>query len=417
MKTVKIKLNIQLILIMLLTLLIAFFSMIVVIPKVLTPIYENNLYNLLSEPMKSYEKDDIYINNDVAYIVVSDQYFISKNYYKVVKVDSVDYIVSNAKNTKGKIKYNDKVYYYVRKNVEDNEVILISNDDYVLMQKNKFNSSVLPILLITSTITILVLSLYGGYLVKKINKIKEKVLNFDNKKYDHSKKFSIDDELMELNELIEKTRLSLIEKEEYKNYLFQNVSHELKTPIMVINSHLEASLDNIITKDEAISVIKEETDKLLNQVGTILQLNKIEYLKNTSSLESINIEKIIKKNIEKYKLVNNKIKFNIDLDKKEYYGNNELWDTVISNIISNFMRYAKSEIKITSSDNDLIFYNDGNHIDKNLINNVFEPYKKGKDGKTGLGLYIVKTILNNYNYNIKVNNKLKGIEFIIQKNE
>lgn len=81
------------------------------------------------------------------------------------------------------------------------------------------------------------------------------------------------------------------------------------------------------------------------------------------------------------------------------------------------MRYAKSEIKITSSDNDLIFYNDGNHIDKNLINNVFEPYKKGKDGKTGLGLYIVKTILNNYNYNIKVNNKLKGIEFIIQKNE
>ena len=65
MKTVKIKLNIQLILIMLLTLLIAFFSMIVVIPKVLTPIYENNLYNLLSEPMKSYEKDDIYINNDL----------------------------------------------------------------------------------------------------------------------------------------------------------------------------------------------------------------------------------------------------------------------------------------------------------------------------------------------------------------
>ena len=79
------------------------------------------------------------------------------------------------------------------------------------------------------------------------------------------------------------------------------------------------------------------------------------------------------------------------------------------------MRYAKKEIKITAKNNKIVLYNDGDKIDDNLLEIVFNPYRKGVKGSFGLGLSIVKKSLNIMNYDIYIKNERKGVSFIIYK--
>ena len=91
-----------------------------------------------------------------------------------------------------------------------------------------------------------------------------------------------------------------------------------------------------------------------------------------------------------------------------------MWETIIDNLLNNFMRYAKKEIKITIKNQKIILFNDGEKIDKSIINNIFTPYEKGLNGMFGLGLSIVKKTLELLNYDIEVTNVKNGVTFTIK---
>ena len=78
-------------------------------------------------------------------------------------------------------------------------------------------------------------------------------------------------------------------------------------------------------------------------------------------------------------------------------------------------RYAKKNIVITIKEDKISFFNDGELIDNEIINNLFERYKKGKKGENGIGLAIVKGNCNLLGYNVYAKNKKNGVEFIIDK--
>ena len=90
-----------------------------------------------------------------------------------------------------------------------------------------------------------------------------------------------------------------------------------------------------------------------------------------------------------------------------------MWQAIIDNILNNFMRYARTKIKITVKNNKIILYNDGPNIDKTVLNNIFTPYEKGVNGVFGLGLSIVKKTLLLLNYDINITNEKNGVKFII----
>ena len=126
------------------------------------------------------------------------------------------------------------------------------------------------------------------------------------------------------------------------------------------------------------------------------------------------MEKIIKEEVEKFKFHRKEIKFNTYIDEKsKYYGSVENWETILDNLLSNFMRYAKTEIKITAKQNKLILYNDGEQIDNDFLEVIFTPFRKGIKGEFGLGLSIVKKTLNIMGYDITIKNEKKGVSFII----
>ena len=89
----------------------------------------------------------------------------------------------------------------------------------------------------------------------------------------------------------------------------------------------------------------------------------------------------------------------------------------LDNILSNFMRYTKTTIKITVRQNKIILYNDGEPIEKDFIEAIFTPFRKGIKGQFGLGLSIVKKTLNLMDYDITIKNEKKGVSFTITRDK
>lgn len=214
-------------------------------------------------------------------------------------------------------------------------------------------------------------------------------------------------------------RLYLKENEEYKNQMYQNISHDFKTPITVMKSYIEAYEDKVLSEEKTMSVIKEQINKLEIKVHSLLYLNKINYIKdkNQKLSDTYDVSLILTSSLEKFKMARPDVNFKINIDTKNtvFRGSKDMWEAIIDNIMGNFIRYANKEISITLKNNKIIFYNDGPNIDNNILNNIFTPYEKGINGIFGLGLSIVKKTLQLLDYDIFVKNEKKGIKFIIGK--
>jgi len=259
--------------------------------------------------------------------------------------------------------------------------------------------------------------IWSNNLVNRIKKLKDKVDNINNDDYNHKMIYNYDDELYTLEVAIENMRVYLKQQEEYKNQMYQNISHDFKTPITVMKSYIEASEDGIQTKDEAIKVCKEQLNKLEIKVHSLLYLNKLNYFQEQKDniKEKCDVSKIVLASVEKFNPSRPDVEFILDIDKKNviFRGSEEMWEAIIDNILNNFMRYAKEKIKVTVKNNKIILYNDGPNIDKDVLNNIFTPYEKGVKGVFGLGLSIVKKTLRFLNYDINIENEKNGVKFII----
>lgn len=400
---------------------IVFIFLGIILPKTLISVAEKSIYSYLSEPLKFVEADvdKSLLNTEVAYIyIVSDDIIVSDNFKDIKGLDNAKYIIKKMTNRYGKFRYNHQTYYYYKIVNEDAIKIAISDDRYIDITKTRILSAILPIIVITCLMISLVLILWSTLIVRKIEKIKDMVDNIDNPNYDSSISFSTDDEIKSLAKAIEDMRITLINQEKYRNRMYQNISHDFKTPLTVIKTYVEAVYDGVEDEKTALKIIDKQSKKLEQKVHSLLYLNKLDYLMESKNIkiEKVDMNKIINEEIEKFKFHRKNINFILEKDKKSvYYGTYEHWETVLDNILGNFMRYAKTEIKITLKQNRIVLFNDGEKIDEDFLDVIFTPYRKGIKGEYGLGLSIVKKTLNIINYDIKIKNNKKGVSFIIYK--
>ena len=416
--TIKNNLSNQLLFVVGIAFILLFTSLGAILPRIITPVIETNIYNYLKEPLKVYDKstDVVLQDTDIAYIYIDNGKTTSINTQKIIKYKNIEDILVKTSHDHGKFVYNKKKYYYYKLKNEGIEKIAITDDQYMNYAKRSILGAIFPIVLGTFILVGFTIVLWSSILVRRIEKIKNKVDNIDNLDYNHTVDFQVDDEIRSLALAIEDMRISLINQEELRNKMYQNISHDFKTPLAIIKSYIEAVEDGVEDKDEAINVIKEQTVKLENKVYSLLYLNKLDYLKNSqnNSFELVDMEKIINEEVEKFKYLKKDIVFTINVDKKsKYYGSYENWETILDNLLSNFMRYVESEVKITAKGNKLILYNDGESIDEDFLEIIFTPYRKGIKGEFGLGLSIVKKTLNVMGYDINIKNEKKGVSFII----
>lgn len=414
----------QLIYIIILIIGIIFIALGIILPKELVPIYEENVYNKLKQPLtfiKNYDDiDNLNINNDtdIAYIYQkNDKVFISENIYDVVKDFDTD-IINYTTQSYGKLVYKNRLYYYYHTyNANQEHVISITNDKYVNNMKREILYTILLVTGISFTLSSLIIITWSNSIVNDIIVLKKKIRNINNDNYNYVLNHDVDDEIKELDDSIESMHEYLVNNETYKNQLYQNISHDFKTPIAVIKSYIEAAEDGIETKEKSFEIIKEQIDKLENKVHSLLYLNKLNYLKEQEEkLKSkTNLKSVVLPSVEKFKLIRPEIKYKVDIeDNQVFRGTYDMWETIIDNLLNNFMRYAKKEIKITIKNHKITLYNDGENIDESIINNIFTPYEKGLNGMFGLGLSIIKKTLALLNYDITVSNVKDGVNFIIK---
>lgn len=401
-------------------------SITIFIPKTLSPYLEEIVYNFLDQPLKYFNNNlsEKYFTDNIAYIEIdsSDNIIVSSNIYKILPVDEYSEILENINSKNGVFTISNKKYYYVR-NVNitlDNIKITITDEKFIEKIKSRLFVSLLPVIIITFLLILIALLIWCNFVVRKIGFLVRRVNNINSDDYNNIPKINLDDELKVLESSIDDTRTMLLEQESFKNEMYQNISHDFKTPIAVIKSYIEANRDGVMTNDEANSVISEQINKLDNKVKSLLQLNKIEYLKeNYSDKETyININDVVNECVDKFRLENKNIKWTITEKKKNimYKGTYDMWESILDNLLTNFMRYAKNNISIDVNSKRMILFNDGDSIDEGVINDIFSPYKKGMKGQFGLGLSIVKKTCSLLGYNVHVANVRGGVKFIIEKN-
>lgn len=421
MKNQKQTLSKQLIIIIFLVFSIAFICLGVVLPKTLIPLAENNVYRYLSEPLKfmqsNFDKD--LSSSEIAYLYIIDQKIVtSDNLTEVMGFDNSLFIIKKIKNnTYGKFIYKHNTYYYYTIKAEQVTKIALTNDTYINKTKADILAAILPIVLGTLLIVGLILVIWSSIIIYKIDKLKSKVDNIDNEDYNHTIDFKANDEVKSLGYAIEDMRISLKSQGEYRNQMYQNISHDFKTPLTVIKSYIEAVHDEVEDKDKALQVIEEQTEKLENKVHSLLYLNKLDYLKDSKpKIEKIDMEKLINDEVSKFKWKRKDVEFIVEYDHKSvYFGTVEHWETILDNLLNNFMRYASTTIKINAKQNKIILYNDGSNIDNDLLEGIFTPFRKGIKGEFGLGLSIVKKTLCIIGYDINIKNEKKGVTFIITR--
>lgn len=219
-----------------------------------------------------------------------------------------------------------------------------------------------------------------------------------------------------------KTYEKQIQLEKNRRELTSAIAHELKTPLGIIKSYGESIKENISEskKDYYLDVIIDETDKMDNLVLEMLDLSKLENnaykLKNEIFCINELFSKILKKN-EKF-LKDKKIKINYKSD--EIYkidGDYFRIEQVIDNLLSNAMYHAKENININIENRIVSIENDGKHISEDKINLIWDMfYKEDKsrersERRSGIGLAIVKNILELHNMEFGVLNTEFGVKF------
>lgn len=397
----------------------------IILPNMLIPIYETNVYNYLRQPLNFVQNEEDITNNEinteVAYIYIrsNNTISISANLESIIDISKIDKLLSKLDLTteNGKFNYKRNTYYYVTSISNDTISIAVTNDKYITKMKQSILVIIFKVVGLSFVLVSFFILAWSNNLVNRIKKIKDKIDNMNNENYSHVADTKYSDELYTLDRAVQDMHKYLTEQEEYKNQMYQNISHDFKTPITVMKSYIEAEEDGIQTKEETMKVLKEQLQKLEIKVHSLLYLNKLNYLKDelNNLNEQYDVSLIIYAAVDKFKMSRPDVEFVLDIDKKStmFRGSCDMWEAIIDNILNNFLRYAKKKIKITVKNNKIILYNDGETIDKNVLNNIFTPYEKGVKGVFGLGLSIVEKTLHLLDYNITIENVKNGVKFTI----
>lgn len=210
-------------------------------------------------------------------------------------------------------------------------------------------------------------------------------------------------------------QLSLIQEEQAES--LQTISHELKTPIMVLQGYMDALIKDQYpngSKEATYRIITDELEKLERMTKNLVRVNKVDYLaRNNVDLKPLKLSELFHEAV--MRLETNNLDIQIT-GEHELVGDKNSWMMVIENILTNQLRYANTYIHVVLSDY-ISVKNDGETIDDRMLDNIMAPFVKGKLGKSGLGLTIINNILKLYHYGFKIKNHESGVEYYIFKYE
>ena len=240
-------------------------------------------------------------------------------------------------------------------------------------------------------------------------------------------------QLRETNSELEKDIEEKSKIDEMRKQFISDVSHELKTPIALIQGYAEGLIENVNNDDESrkfyAEVILDESNKMDVLVKQLLELMKLEYGKRKFNDEEFDVVELINEVIRKCNVMleENQIQVVFDEKKPIYAYEDDFYvEQVVTNYFTNAIKHAKEvngkkQIKITIQNVKnkirVSVFNTGDKIPEEDLTRVWGRFYKIDDSRnrensgSGIGLSIVKAIQNNYQNEYGVQNLSNGVEF------
>lgn len=238
------------------------------------------------------------------------------------------------------------------------------------------------------------------------------------------------DEYDKIKENINKMAEELSKNEVLKTDFVSNVSHEIKTPLSIIQNYSMILQNDKLTKEEEKTYLKEmvlATKRLSDLISNILKLNKLENQKLDVELNKFNLGEELRVSILQFEeLIDKKnIDLECEIDDVYVYSSKELLQLVWNNLISNAIKFSddNGKIIVRVSEN----YNfacveiedNGCGMSEDVGKRIFDKFYQGdtshsKEGN-GLGLALVKKVIDILGGEIYVESEInKGSKFIIK---
>lgn len=221
--------------------------------------------------------------------------------------------------------------------------------------------------------------------------------------------------------------------DEMRKEFLSNVSHELKTPIALIQGYAEGLKENINEDPESknfyCDVIIDEADKMNRMVKKLLTLNQLEFGNDMVEMTRFNITEMIEGMVQTNQLLVQQAGVSIQFAEKEpvfVWGDEFKVEEVLTNYLSNALHHVEGEKRIEISfeqKEDVLrikVFNTGNPIPEDELDKIWVKFYKVDKARTreyggsGIGLSIVKAIMESMNQKCGVNNLKNGVEFWLE---
>ncbi len=252
-------------------------------------------------------------------------------------------------------------------------------------------------------------------------------------KLEYEKNSKDDNEITSLTENLEKMRLALKDDNERRTKFIMGISHDLRTPVAVIKGYTEAMSDGMYENPDEIKksleIIEAKTDQLETMINTLINFVK---LNQTDWMQQLKKQKIFpvisefaKNSVTTGEIFKRKVTSEIKIDENlEIPFDKLLFQRSLENLFSNAIRYTrendaieisavqnKDSVKITVKDF-------GIGIKKEDLDKIFDLFYRATSSRReegmGIGLSVVKTIVNAHGWDIKVSSeKDTGTKFVI----
>ena len=332
---------------------------------------------------------------------------------------------------------NHEIVTLSRFKFHGNATMLLVDDSYILIKLYP-NNTIFRIVGSRVWFTLLSLLIIGALLIALfVKKVVEPVIklnwatqevakgNFDIQIEHHS-----DDEVGQLTDNFNKMIKELQSIEYLRKDFVTNVSHEFKTPIASIQGFAKLlQKGNLSTqeKQEYTSIIVEETTRLSNLSSNILKMSKLENQEIVEKKTEFSLDEQIRKSILllEHEWSKKNIELDIELDKVDYLGDEELLEQVWLNLLGNAIKFSPPDSRIaislvqTPSATQVKITDYGPGMSEETRTRIFEKFFQGDKTHShegsGLGLSLVKRILDLYGGKIHVQSNIHdGSTFTVE---
>ena len=367
-----------------------------------------------------------------------------------------DFTIKKIKDTK-----NDITYILLSATLDNDYLLYIRIPITSIQESVKISNNFLYLMagfaILIAAVIVSYVSRKFGDPISELNNIAKKMANLD-----FSHKYRISDADDEINNLgksinamsdklertIKQLRSTNIELEkdieekskidEMRKSFISDVSHELKTPIALIQGYSEGLLENVNTEEESrkfyAEVILDETNKMDKLVKQLLELMKLEYGKREFEDKKFNLVELEKEVVRKSQLMLEEKQVEIQFKTPEeinVFADDFYIEQVISNYITNAVKHVKevnakkyiqieNVVDIEKNKVRVKVFNTGDNIAEENIARIWNRFFKvdesrnRENGGTGIGLSFVKAVMNNYGSSYGVINQEDGVEFYLE---